>query len=46
MGAIFAWFQCNDKAELEKAKQKKLDQIHELNEEVKAIDEKIKEIKG
>ena len=46
MGISLLWFQCDDKAELEKAKQKKLDQIHELNEEVKAIDEKIKEIKG
>ena len=24
MGAFFAWFQCNDVAELEKAKQKKM----------------------
>lgn len=46
MGAIFAWFQCNDKAELEKEKQKKLDMIEQLKEEVKAIDEKIAEIKG
>lgn len=46
MGIFLLWFQCNDIAELEKAKQKKLDQIHELNEEVKVIDEKIKELKG
>lgn len=46
MGKIFLWFQCDDVAELEKAKQKKLDRIEELKEEVKAIDEKIAEIKG
>ena len=46
MGIFLLWFQCNDVAELEKARQKKLDQIHELNEEVKAIDEKIKELEG
>lgn len=46
MGIIFMWFQCDDVAELEKVKQKKLDQIAELNEEVKAIDEKIKGLKG
>ena len=46
MGAILLWFQCNDKAELEKAKQKKLDMIEQLKEEVKAIDEKIKSLQG
>ena len=46
MGAIFMWFQCDNVAELEKAKQKKLEQIAELNEEVKAIDEKIKGLEG
>ena len=46
MGKIFVWFQCDDVAELEKAKQKKLERIDELTEEVKAIDEKIAEIKG
>lgn len=46
MSYFLLWFQCNDVAELEKAKQKKLEQIHELNEEVKAIDEKIAKIKG
>lgn len=46
MSAWFMWFQCDDVAELEKAKQKKLDMIEQLNEEVKAIDEKIAEIKG
>lgn len=46
MGRLFAWFQCDDVAELEKAKQKKLDMIEQLKEEVKAIDEKIAEIKG
>ena len=46
MSYFFLWFQCDDVAELERAKQKKLDQIHELNEEVKAIDEKIEGLKG
>ena len=46
MGKILMWFQCEDVAELEKAKQKKLDRIEELKEEVKAIDEKISQVKG
>lgn len=46
MSYFLAWFQCNDKAELEKAKQKKLDMIEQLKEEVKAIDEKIAELEG
>ena len=46
MGKIFLWFQCDDVAELEKAKQKKLDMIEQLKEEVKAIDEKIAKIEG
>jgi hypothetical protein len=46
MSYFFLWFQCDDVAELEKAKQKKLEQIAELNEEVKAIDEKIKGLEG
>jgi hypothetical protein len=43
MGILLAWFQCDDVAELEKAKQKKLDMIEQLKEEVKAIDEKVAE---
>lgn len=46
MGIFFAWFQCDNVAELEKAKQKKLDMIEQLTEEVKAIDEKIAKIEG
>ena len=46
MGILGLWFQCDDVAELEKAKQNKLDRIDELQEEVKAIDEKIAELKG
>ena len=46
MGIFLLWFQCDNVAELEKAKQKKLEQIAELNEEVKAIDEKIAKIEG
>ena len=46
MGRFGLWFQCDDVAELEKAKQKKLDQIRDLEEEVKVIDEKIAELKG
>lgn len=39
MGIFFGWFQCNDVKELEAKKEK-------LLEEVKAIDEKIAELKG
>lgn len=39
MGKFLGWFQCNDVKELEAKKEK-------LLEEVKAIDEKIKELKG
>ena len=46
MGILGVWFQCDDKAELEKAKQKKLDMIEQLKEEVRAIDEKIAEMEG
>ena len=46
MGRLGLWFQCDDVAELEKAKRKKLDMIEQLKEEVKAIDEKIAELKG
>ena len=46
MGVFLLWFQCDNVAELQKAKQKKLDQIHELNEEIKAIDEKMKGLEG
>ena len=46
MGVMLLWFQCDDVAELEKAKQKKLDMIEQLKEEVKAIDEKIAKIEG
>ena len=46
MGVMLLWFQCDDVAELEKAKKKKLDMIEQLNEEVKAIDEKIAKIEG
>ena len=46
MGILLAWFQCDDVAELKKAKQKKLDMIEQLKEEVKAIDEKIAKIEG
>ena len=46
MGALLLWFQCDDVAELKKAKQKKLDRIDELKEEVKAIDEKIAKLEG
>lgn len=46
MGAFFAWFQCNDIVELEKERDKKLDRIEELKEEVEAINEKIADLKG
>ena len=46
MGVFLLWFHCDDIAELQKAKRKKLDQIHELSEEIKAIDEKIATLEG
>lgn len=46
MGMWFVWFQGNDVAEMKAEKQKRLDKIEQLNEEVKAIDEKIKELEG
>lgn len=46
MGIFFMWFQGNDVAELEAEKAKRLEKIEKLNEEVKAIDEKIAELKG
>ncbi|MEE0969882.1 MAG: hypothetical protein U0M06_10970 [Clostridia bacterium] len=46
MGAWFAWFQCNDVVELEKERDKKLDRIEELKEEVEAINEKIADLTG
>ena len=46
MGAWFMWFQCNNVAELEKERDKKLDRIEELKEEVEAINEKIADLKG
>lgn len=46
MGIFFAWFQCNDVVELEKERDKKLDRIQELKEEVEAINEKIADLKG
>lgn len=39
MGMWFGWFQCNDIEELKEKREK-------LIEEVKAIDEKIKELEG
>lgn len=39
MSAWFMWLQCDDVAELESIKEKRL-------EEIKAIDEKIAQIKG
>lgn len=46
MGAFFVWFQGNNVAELKAEKQKRLDKIERLKEEVKAIDEKIAELEG
>ena len=46
MGRLGLWFQCDDVEEKKKAKQKKLERIDELKEEVKAIDEKIAELEG
>jgi cell division protein FtsB len=46
MGVMFLWFQGNDVAELNAEKQKRLEKIEKLKEEVKAIDEKIAELEG
>ena len=46
MGALGFWFMCNDVAELKTEKEKRLEKIEKLKEEVKAIDEKIAELEG
>ena len=46
MGVMFLWFQGNDVAELNAEKQKRLEKIEKLKEEVKAIDVKIAELEG
>lgn len=46
MGALLGWFQKNDVAELEKDKAKLIEKRDELNEEIKAIDEKIVSLKS
>lgn len=46
MGRFFAFFQGDDVKELEKERDKRLEKIEKLTEEVKAIDEKIAEIKS
>ena len=46
MSKWFMWFQKDNVAELEKDKAKMLERIAELEAEIKAIDEKIVEIKS
>lgn len=46
MGRFFAFFQGDDVKELEKERDKRLEKIERLTEEVKAIEEKIAEIKS
>lgn len=46
MGALFAWFQKDNVAELEKDKAKLVEKRDNLNEEIKAIDEKIASLKS
>lgn len=46
MGRLFMFFQGDDVKELEKERDKRLEKIEKLTEEVKAIDEKIAEIKS
>ena len=46
MGIFFVLFQGNDVADLEKQRDKRLAKIEQLTEEVKAIEDKIAEIKG
>lgn len=46
MGRLFAFFQGDDVKELEKEKEKRLEKIERLTEEVNAIEQKITEIKS
>ena len=46
MGRFFAFFQGDDVKELEKEKDKRVKKIEKLNEEIKAIEQKITEIKS
>lgn len=46
MGRLFMFFQGDDVKELEKEKEKRLEKIKRLTEEVNAIEEKIAEIKS
>lgn len=46
MGRLFMFFQGDDVKELEKERDKRLEKIEKLTEEVKAIEEKIAEIKS
>lgn len=46
MGAWFVLFQGDGIAELEKERDKRLEKIEKLTEEVKAIEDKIAEIKS
>jgi hypothetical protein len=46
VGRFFAFFQGDDVKELEKERDKRLEKIKELTEEVKAIEYKIAEIKS
>ena len=46
MSWLLGWFQGNDVSELEKERDKRLEKIERLTEEVNAIDEKIAELKS
>lgn len=46
MGRLFVFFQGDDVKELEKEKDKRVKKIEKLNEEIKAIEQKITEIKS
>jgi uncharacterized protein YaaN involved in tellurite resistance len=46
MGRLFVFFQGDDVKELEKEKDKRVKKIEKLNEEIKAIEHKITEIKS
>ena len=46
MSWLLGWFQGNDVKELENERDKRLEKIEKLTEEVKAIEEKIAEIKS
>lgn len=46
MGGLFMWFQKDNVAELKKDKEKLVEKKANIEEEIKAIDERIKELES